>query len=116
MSAYTTTYPPSYWDPVIIKYIGLVPEKTYYKNYILKCLTNKLKMDKKYGYNKYEFDDKFIEILKIKLKTNYIWRYSSKYGISKILNYFKSNIKVPSSEIYMIDLNDNGNNIEVLSI
>lgn len=113
MTKYTTTFQPSYWDPVLMKYLGLVPEKPYYKSYIFKCLANKLTL---HNNNRYEFDTEFINIIKEKLDTIYVWSYGSRYSINNLLNIFKSDIKIPCSEIFMIDFQEVGNNIQVLSI
>ena len=114
----STKYPKSYWDDNIIEYIGLKKGDSYYKNYIVTCLLNKIKEKGNYKYGRYQLDDELIEIFGSKLNTNYVWRYSSKSGISQILRYFRHSSKsdLSGSKIFTIDFVENGNEINSLSI
>ena len=114
MSTYTSRYPKSYWDPVIINYIGLKLGKAYYKNYVYKCLITKLNTINKtnINYYRFKFDDEFQNIIKEKINTNYVWRYSSRSGLNNLLSYFRSNVPIQSTSIYVINFNENGNNIQ----
>lgn len=114
----TTKYPKSYWDDNIIEYIGLKKGSPYYKNYICTCLLNKIKQKGNFRYGRYELDDELIGIFGTKLNSNYIWRYSSKSGISQILRYFRhsSNSNLSNTQIFTINFVENGNNVLSLSI
>ena len=57
-------------------------------------------------------------LIKSKINTNYIWRYSSKSGLSHILKYFRydEKIKPINNSIYEISFNENGNNIQTIAV
>jgi len=117
MSKYTTRYPQSYWDPVIIKYIGLDTGKTYYKNYINKCLITKLNLNKdSYRYGRYDLDDELKNIIKDKTEHNYYWWYTSKAGLNRLLSLFRSDTPIVNTDIYTIKFDEFGKDIQCLAI
>lgn len=117
MNTYTSKYPKSYWDNDIIEYLGLKKGNPYYKSYMSTCLLNKLKDNGMFSYGRYELDNNLIKIFSTKLNSNYIWKYTSKSGINNMLSYFRhSDTNYKNESFYVIDFNEDGNNVEVLSI
>jgi hypothetical protein len=117
MKSYTTKYPKSHWDPIIINYIGLKTGTAYYKSYVSKCLITKLNSNNKYDkYDRFDFDDEFQNIIKNKMNTEFLWKFSSINGLNNLLSYFKSDVSVETASIYTINFNENGNNIHELLI
>ena len=116
MSIYTTKYPKSYWDVEILDYLSLDKSKSYYKSYICKCLITKLKNNNNYSYGRYELDDQLLEIFKNKIG-DYVWKYSSKCGIERMLRCLRHNDKSSiNNGIYTINFIEDGNDVLAVAI
>ena len=100
-----TTYTGDYYNDDICKFIAINSSRKYYKSYLIKCITNKLKKK----YNKFELSQEFIDILN---KNNVFigWHHLvTPTCISKYLNYFKVE-QIDTTKCFVLKINDTGKN------
>ena len=113
MSLGLRKYPKSHWDPRILDYVGLKNNEAYYKNYVYKCLLNKL--EGQYRYGRYELDDDLIDIIR---SQNDAYAYYYKYASKNSLNYFLGMLKISENEldsqIFKISFDQNGEDLQNL--